>query len=127
MGRALRQVRRGFTMVELAVVVAIVAVMTAALVPAVLKAREAAARNECRNNLKQLGIAVHMYLDTDQGRFPPSAPYGNGPSWAAYLLPYLEANNIYRNLEFDDPANVFVGYGTAEYDTSNEKATENVV
>src|SRR5205814_2885310 len=124
MGRVPKEVRRGFTLIELLVVIAIIAILIGLLLPAVQKVREAAARTSCQNNLKQLGIATHMYFDTNNGEFPPSGSSGNFASWAIYLLPYIEANNVYKNLNLSDPANVFVGYGPA---TSNMLAQYNVL
>jgi len=102
---------RGFTLIELLVVIAIIAVLIALLLPAVQQAREAARRTECRNKLKQLGLAMHNYLDTFTV-FPPGtvnpAPdqtdghNGNGSPgiggpWICFLLPYVDQTALYAN------------------------------
>lgn len=95
---------RGFTLIELLVVIAIIAVLIALLLPAVQQAREAARRSQCRNHLKQLGLAYHNYHDT-HGRLPPSCvAKTNGTnqnqvrSWGyqAMLFPYLELTALYN-------------------------------
>ncbi len=97
---------RGFTLIELLVVIAIIAILIALLLPAVQQAREAARRTQCKNNLKQLGIALHNYHDVN-GTFPPSAIWQldsmgtlidatAGRSWLFQLLPYLEQANLYN-------------------------------
>jgi prepilin-type N-terminal cleavage/methylation domain-containing protein len=93
--------RRGFTLVELLVVIAIIAVLIGLLLPAVQKVREAAARIQCANNLKQLGLAAHNYHDS-QGHLPPVMGY-YPPAGSAFgtcffhLLPYLEEAPLYEN------------------------------
>jgi prepilin-type N-terminal cleavage/methylation domain-containing protein len=103
--------RRGFTLIELLVVIAIIAILIALLLPAVQQAREAARRTQCKNNLKQIGLALHNYEST-YNVFPMgdcSVNYGAGEvpqaSVHAYLLPYLEGGNSYATFNFNVQVN----------------------
>ena len=118
--------RRGFTLIELLVVIAIIAVLIALLLPAVQQAREAARRTQCKNNMKQMGLAIHNYESSTQ-KFPPSSTSplgkgvwnypGSGPtdpnihlhSFASLILPYIDSANLYNNINYNvsslDPVN----------------------
>ncbi len=103
-----RGLRRAFTLIELLVVIAIIAILVALLLPAVQQAREAARRSSCKNNLKQIGVALHNYLDSFSA-FPPSfcvdGVSGGGGEWSAQarLLPYMEQANAYKGINFSVP------------------------
>ena len=102
-------IRRGFTLIELLVVIAIIAILIALLLPAVQQAREAARRTQCRNNLKQMGIALHNYHDMAR-TFPPGYIYdSNFPSagheswgWTAMILPQLEQGPLFEKLRVNE-------------------------
>ena len=95
--------RRGFTLIELLVVIAIIAVLVALLLPAVQQAREAARRTQCRNNLKQFGLALHSYHDT-HGVLPMGYHWPLGTGWSYHLLPYLDQGPLYQSFTVGTPA-----------------------
>lgn len=134
--------RNGFTLIELLVVIAIIAILIALLLPAVQQAREAARRSTCKNNLKQIGLALHNYHDT-HSVFPPgavglvtdmnssswctssSSNRGRAP-WSVLILPFLDQAPLYQQFEFEEdfttwetPLSGFNG------STSNSAAWEN--
>jgi prepilin-type N-terminal cleavage/methylation domain-containing protein len=114
------RVKRGFTLIELLVVIAIIAILIALLLPAVQQAREAARRTQCKNNLKQIGLALHNYHDTHN-----TFPYGwdtRGTGWNAFILPQVEQANLYSTLIFQES-----GPGNWDSGSANQKATETVV
>ena len=102
---------RGFTLIELLVVIAIIAILIALLLPAVQQAREAARRSQCKNNLKQFGLALHNYHDTFN-TFPPGYVFGRSApafnqssiersnwSWGTFILPYIDQAPLYSLLQ----------------------------
>ena len=104
----LRNRRQAFTLVELLVVIAIIGILVGLLLPAVQAAREAARRMQCSNNLKQIGLALHNYHDTNK-KFPfgtrggstwASAGIKDGTNWRLSVLPYMEQTSLYSQLNF---------------------------
>ena len=116
------QRHRGFTLIELLVVIAIIAILIALLLPAVQQAREAARRTQCKNNMKQLGLALHNYHDVhltfpsgwiavDPVTRQQTAHDGlNGAGWGTMILPYMEQSSLYSqfnsNLAIHDSVNL---------------------
>jgi prepilin-type N-terminal cleavage/methylation domain-containing protein/prepilin-type processing-associated H-X9-DG protein len=128
--------RRAFTLIELLVVIAIIAVLIGLLLPAVQKVRAAAARIQCENNLKQVGIALHNY-EGARGQFPPAFPGEVKPpyvgvvpayfySWSvlAQLNPYLEQTAIYNAMDLDQPMYL---YPSLTVSPANQFAVQQVV
>lgn len=100
--------RRGFTLIELLVVIAIIAILIALLLPAVQQAREAARRSQCKNSLKQIGLAMHNYLDVHRtlppgyvAKIPRNQTSGERGlyAWGAFILPYIDQAPLYNTLQ----------------------------
>ena len=110
--------RRGFTLIELLVVIAIIAILIALLLPAVQQAREAARRTTCKDNMHNIGIALHNYHET-HSTFPPgnvqTRSFGWG--WSAFILPFMEQTPMYSRL----------GVGTRRMSTTANSLTQTAI
>ncbi len=126
--RRWRSRRDAFTLIELLVVIAIIAILIALLLPAVQQAREAARRTQCRNNLKQIGLAMHNYHD-NFNQFPQNYDASRNPdvngrnrtsiSWITASLPYFDQAPLYNTLDFN---NTLEAGGTNERNTLDNAA-----
>jgi prepilin-type N-terminal cleavage/methylation domain-containing protein len=111
---------RGFTLVELLVVIAIIGILVALLLPAVQAAREAARRAQCVNNLKQLALGCHLYLDANRV-FPYGGKVSNQMSWRCYILPYIEESTLFAEMQAN---NAFLD-GSADKGSNNDGQAQN--
>lgn len=129
-----RSTRKAFTLIELLVVIAIIAILVALLLPAVQQAREAARRTQCKNNLKQLGLALHNYHDVHMvfppgGTMSPNTTFdadgcannpvtatgqnrSKGAPWTVHILPFLDQQSLYRTVDFNYDLDYISGTGS---------------
>ena len=129
--------RRGFTLIELLVVIAIIAVLIALLLPAVQQAREAARRTQCRNNLHQIGLALHNYHDT-HSCFPPlsvcraagggcDAYAGPSTGWGVLILPFLDETALYNAYNASHGVAWIEGHSAQEASSTNKTVVQSAL
>ncbi len=125
--------KRGFTLIELLVVIAIIAILIALLVPAVQKVREAAARTQCANNMKQMGVAIHNYASTYQNKLIPGmapwmasspAPGYPGGNFHWHMMPFVEQANIPNSFAAN---NCYYSWGSGPGGNPNGQTTSTFV
>jgi prepilin-type N-terminal cleavage/methylation domain-containing protein/prepilin-type processing-associated H-X9-DG protein len=119
----------GFTLVELLVVIAIIGILIALLLPAVQAAREAARRSQCTNNLKQIGIAMHMHHDRDKqlpygSYYRQDNAYPDESTWVFCILPFMEQNALYQSA---DHSHYFFGCADPQWGGYNRNVTRQVL
>ena len=129
-----RRMQTGFTLIEVLVVIAIMAILIALLLPAIQAAREAARRTQCRNNLKQIGIALHNYQESHKV-FPPGyvcqqhflgSSQQNQWGWAAFILPHMDQKDLYDKIDFENFVWNDIGDTSTAIET-NQDAAEQLV
>jgi len=120
-----RRSKQGFTLIELLVVIAIIAILIALLLPAVQQAREAARRTQCKNNLKQLGLAMHNYHDVNKG-FPVAQYSCCWGTWVVGIMPYIEQTNLYNQYNFNNKYGVPVDNARYNHGTNLPVSTTRI-
>ena len=106
--------KRAFTLIELLVVIAVIGILAAFLVPTFGRARENARQAQCSNNLRQIGVAMHLYIDDHDFKFPPIKKDDTGDDWYNhYLVPYIDDPDVYKcpSYKYHDGSRYHLSYG----------------